>query len=108
MERVLLQLVPAVKKRQLDHERHADDLPAELAISLSVAAIVPPVASRSSTASTRWPGLIASSWIASASRPYSSSYSTSIVLPGSLPSLRTGNEARLQLMRDRSAEDEAP
>src|SRR5437899_11325027 len=31
MERVLLQLVPSVQKRKLDHERHSDDLPAELA-----------------------------------------------------------------------------
>ena len=69
--------------------------------------MVPPVASRSSTASTRWPGLIASSWMASASRPYSSSYSTSMVLPGSLPSLRTGTKPALQLVGDRAADDEA-
>src|SRR5882724_12127844 len=31
MERGLLQFVPTVKKRELDHERHPHDLPAELA-----------------------------------------------------------------------------
>src|SRR5512145_1941307 len=30
MERMLLQLIPAVKKRKLDHERHAHDVAAEL------------------------------------------------------------------------------
>src|SRR5437867_1406938 len=69
--------------------------PPSCSISRSVAAIVPPVASRSSTASTRCPGLTASSWMASASRPYSSSYSTSMVLPGSLPSFRTGTKPAL-------------
>src|SRR5207245_9963180 len=31
VERLLLQLAPSVQKRKLDHERHPDDLPAELA-----------------------------------------------------------------------------
>src|SRR5574341_260487 len=30
MKRMLLQLIPAVKKRKLDHERHAHDVAAEL------------------------------------------------------------------------------
>src|SRR5206468_2887640 len=41
------------------------------------------------------PGLIASSGMAIAWRPYSSSYSTSMVLPGSLPSFRTGTKPAL-------------
>src|SRR5439155_241574 len=56
----------------------------------SVAAIVPPVASRSSTTRTFWPLPMASSWMASTSRPYSSSYSSSMTAAGSLPFFRTG------------------
>ena len=69
--------------------------PPDRAMSRSVAAMVPPVASRSSTTSTRWPGVTASSWMARTSRPYSSSYSSSMVGAGSLPRLRTGTNPAL-------------
>ena len=68
---------------------------------------VPPVASRSSTISTFWPGLIASRWISSVFEPYSSAYSTVSVSAGSLPSLRTGTRPALEQVGHRGAEDEA-
>ena len=43
---------------------------------------MPPVASRSSTRSTRSPGRIASWWISTASVPYSREYSTRLVRHG--------------------------
>src|SRR5690242_12212215 len=57
-----------------------------------VPATVPPVASRSSTMSTRAPGVIASLCISSVAEPYSRSYSTLTTSAGSLPSLRTGTK----------------
>src|SRR5882762_1392517 len=70
----------------------ATTTPPSRSIRRSVAAIVPPVASRSSTTRTCWPLPMPSSWMASTSRPYSSSYSSSITAAGSLPFLRTGTK----------------
>jgi hypothetical protein len=66
----------------------------------------PPVASTSSTTSTRSPGWIASRWISSLSVPYSSSYSSRATAHGSLPALRTGHEPGTQPVGDRRGEDE--
>src|SRR5881397_2455864 len=46
MVREALELVAAVEEGELDQECHADDVPPSCSISRSVAAIVPPVASR--------------------------------------------------------------
>ena len=54
------------------------------------AAIVPPVASRSSTSRTEAPCSIASLCISMVSVPYSRSYSTDSVICGSFPGLRIG------------------
>src|ERR1700736_2671023 len=57
---------------------------------LAVAAAVPPVASTSSTTSTRSPGLNASVCTSIVAVPYSSWYDSEYVAAGSLPCLRTG------------------
>ena len=57
---------------------------------LELPSIVPPVASKSSTIKTLLPDSIASWWTSTRSVPYSRSYSTPCVGPGSLPALRTG------------------
>src|SRR5439155_23425339 len=62
---------------------------------LTVAAAVPPVASRSSTMSTRSPIAIASRCTASELEPYSRLYLTSKMSAGSLPGLRTGTTPAL-------------
>ena len=56
------------------------------------AAMVPPVASRSSTISTRWPRRMASACISSVSVPYSRAYSALMAFHGSLPGLRMGTK----------------
>ena len=56
----------------------------------AVADAVPPVASTSSITRIRSSGWMASRWISSLSRPYSSSYSSRATAHGSLPALRTG------------------
>ena len=58
------------------------------------ASMVPPVAIRSSTSSTRWPVRTASVCISTAALPYSSEYSSATVRYGSLPFLRTGTKPR--------------
>src|SRR5437879_545847 len=62
---------------------------------LTVAAAVPPVASRSSTMSTRSPMAIASRCTASELEPYSRLYLTSKMSAGSLPGFRTGTKPAL-------------
>src|SRR3990167_8276162 len=59
---------------------------------LTVAAAVPPVASRSSTISTRSPIAIESRCTASELDPYSRLYLTSKISAGSLPGFRTGTK----------------
>ena len=73
----------------------------------TVAAAVPPVASTSSTISTRSPGWMASRWISSLSVPYSSSYSSRATAHGSLPGLAHRDEAGADPVGDRRGEDEA-
>src|SRR5436309_1945889 len=58
--------------------------------SCAAAFAVPPVASTSSTISTRFPGSTASWCISRASEPYSSAYSTRCVAAGSFPGFRMG------------------
>ena len=88
---VVLELRAPAEERQLDQER--DARPRRRRPARRAGGSPPPCrpspGGRPRPARAA-PGWIASSWIASASRPYSSSYSTSMVLAGSLPSLRTG------------------
>ena len=102
-----VEAVAALEELELDEERQADDLALEPLDSSIVPLTVPPVASRSSTIRTFWPGWIASRWISSVFEPYSSAYSTVIVSAGSLPSLRTGTRPGVELVGHRRAEDEA-
>ena len=76
MRVVVTEALAPLEEQQLDQEREANDLCLELLTSSIVPSTVPPVASRSSTISTRWPGRIASLWISSVLVPYSSAYST--------------------------------
>ena len=59
--------------------------PPRRSTSRMVASSVPPVASRSSTISTRSPGAIASVWICSMLVPYLSAYSSESGIAGSCP-----------------------
>ena len=70
------------------------------------AAMVPPVASRSSTISTWSPGWSASTWISTLSVPYSRAYSLARVAAGSRPRLADRHEAGGEVARHRRAEDE--
>ena len=70
---ILFQPVAALQKIELDGEAETRDSGAELAGQFAVASMVPPVASKSSTMTTFWPGSMASKWISSASVPYSRS-----------------------------------
>ena len=54
--------VAALQEVEFDEEGQSDDLALEAFDELDVPFTVPPVASRSSTMSTFWPGLIASRW----------------------------------------------
>src|SRR5215472_6375946 len=62
----------------------------EFRISTAAAAEVPPVASKSSTSTTRSPSLTASVCISTSASPYSNEYLAISVLYGSLPRLRIG------------------
>jgi hypothetical protein len=57
------------------------------------AAMVPPLAIRSSMRSTRCPALTAPTCISISSLPYSNEYFSPIVLPGSFPGFRRGTNA---------------
>ena len=71
---VVGELVAAFEEVELDGEGEAGDMRRRVCwTSLMVASMVPPVASRSSTRKTFWPGSIASTWISSESVPYSRS-----------------------------------
>ncbi len=61
----LLQALFAAQIEEIDNESGIVRFAAEAADQLTVASIVPPVASRSSTTSTLSPGLMASTWISS-------------------------------------------
>ena len=58
--------------------------------SLIAASAVPPVARRSSTIKTLFPGSTASTWISKLSFPYSRSYETLSVFEGSFPGFLIG------------------
>ncbi len=70
---VLLKALAAFQEVEFDGEAQPGDLAAQLLHQLTVASMVPPVASRSSTSTTLCPGAIASTWISSVSEPYSRS-----------------------------------
>lgn len=57
--------------------------------------MVPPVAIKSSSSSTRWPSLMWPTCISIVSLPYSRLYDSEIVSPGSFPGLRKGTNAQL-------------
>ena len=72
----------------------------------TAAAAVPPVASTSSTISTRSPGRMASRWISSLSVPYSSMYSSRATAHGSLPGLADRDERRAPSVGHGCGQDE--
>ena len=93
---------------QLDQEREAVQLPAQpVDQPRPPRCAVPPVASTSSTISTRCPGSIASAWISIASVPYSSWNASLIVCRRQLAGLADRAEPGAEPIGDRRAEDEA-
>src|SRR5262250_1177816 len=107
VERGLLQLVPAVEKRELDHEGHPDDLPAELADQPQSCPHRTTgreeVIDREHTLAALDPVLVHCERVASV---------LELVLhldrlARKLARLAHRHETRLQLMRERAAQDEA-
>ena len=70
---VLLEAIAPFQEVELDGKAQPGDLPPSCFTSFTVASMVPPVASRSSTRTTLCPGAMASMWISSVSDPYSRS-----------------------------------
>ena len=69
VEALAFELFAAVQRRQLDQDGHATTTPPSSLTRRTAALAVPPVASRSSTTSTRCPGVTASRCISRLSVP---------------------------------------
>lgn len=83
----------AFRKVNSTMNRYSRVLPPCLATRSPAAFADPPVAIKSSTTTTLWPGLMASTCISNESMPYSFSYEALSHGPGSFPCFRTATKA---------------